>query len=288
MFVSGFTIARNVVQADYPIKEAIYSILPLCDEVVVAVAKSDDNTLEYIKSFDSDKIRIIETVWDDSLREGGKVLAVETNKALDAVSPEADWCVYIQADECLHEKDYDTMGKAMYSYLKNEEVEGFLFNYRHFYGSYDYLGDSRNWYRNEIRIVRNKKGVRSYKDAQGFRIDDRKLKVKALGAHVHHYGWVKHPELQLVKVKQANKLWHSDDYIEDKFKGDEFDYSNIDSINKFNDSHPAVMQERIRKQNWEFDHDISRKNFSFKKRLLYWFEKKTGIRIGEYKNYDLV
>ena len=86
MFVSGFTIVRNAIRFDYPIVEAIKSILPLCDEVVVAVGKSEDETLQLIKSINDSKIKIIETIWDDSLREGGKVLAAETNKAYDAIS----------------------------------------------------------------------------------------------------------------------------------------------------------------------------------------------------------
>ncbi|HET6991129.1 MAG TPA: glycosyltransferase family 2 protein, partial [Bacteroidia bacterium] len=92
MFVSGFTIVRNAIKYDYPIVEAINSILPLCNEVIVAVGKSEDETLQLIKSINDPKIKIIETVWDDSLREGGKVLADETNKAYDAISEKADWC----------------------------------------------------------------------------------------------------------------------------------------------------------------------------------------------------
>ena len=61
MKISGFTIARNVVKYDYPIVEAITSILPLCDEVIVAVGKSEDDTLALIKSINSPKIKIIET-----------------------------------------------------------------------------------------------------------------------------------------------------------------------------------------------------------------------------------
>ena len=75
MKVSGFSFIRNAIFFDYPIVEAIRSILPLCDEVVIAVGQSDDATLELVQSIDSQKIKIIETVWDDSLRQGGKVLA---------------------------------------------------------------------------------------------------------------------------------------------------------------------------------------------------------------------
>lgn len=286
MFVSGFTIARNVVKADYPLREAVFSILPLCDEMVIAVGKSDDATLGFVKSFDSPKIRIIETVWDDSLREGGKVLAVETDKAFDAVSPQADWCFYIQADECLHEQYLETVREAMIDYKEDKQVDGLLFNYRHFYGSYDYLADSRNWYRKEIRVIRNDKKIRSYKDAQGFRKDGRKLKVKAIDAYMFHYGWVKHPKQQLEKLKQARKLWHSDEFLEKTYADvNEFDFSIVDSLDKYQGSHPAVMKERIAGKNWEFEHDISIKQMGFKKRFLHWIERLTGWRVGENCNY---
>lgn len=290
MFVSGFTIARNVVKADYPIKEAILSILPLCDEVIVAVGKSEDSTLEYIKTIDSDKIKIIETVWDDSLREGGRVLADETNKALKAVNPNANWCIYIQADECLHEKDYVHLRQMMQLYKSDDNIDGLLFNYNHFYGTYDYLADSRAWYKREVRIIKNKPEIFSYKDAQGFRKhNNQKLSVAQTQASVYHYGWVKHPKLQLEKLKQARKLWHSDDFLENEYKDElEFDFSSIDSLKRFEGIHPQIMFDRISKKNWTFDFDIKRKKMSLKKRILYWIEKISGWRIGEYRNFKTV
>src|ERR1035437_662283 len=83
MKVSGFTFIRNATKFDYPVVEAIKSILPVCDDFVVAVGNSDDNTLDLIQGIDKQKIRIIETVWDDSetMKKGGKVFALETDKA---------------------------------------------------------------------------------------------------------------------------------------------------------------------------------------------------------------
>lgn len=149
-------------------------------KVVVAVGESEDDTLALIKSIDPKRIEIVKTVWDDSLRQGGKVLALETNKAFDAVSADFDWCVYIQADEVLHEKDYPEILRAMKAYKDDAKIEGLLFKYLHFWGTYDYIGVSRNWYRHEIRILKNDKAIRSYKDAQGFRKHGRKLQVKKL------------------------------------------------------------------------------------------------------------
>jgi glycosyltransferase involved in cell wall biosynthesis len=53
MKVSGFTIVRNAIKYDYPIIEAITSILPICDEVIVAVGNSDDDTLGLIRSINN-------------------------------------------------------------------------------------------------------------------------------------------------------------------------------------------------------------------------------------------
>jgi hypothetical protein len=58
IFISGFTIARNVIKYDYPIKEAILSILPIVDEMVVLVGNSEDDTENYIRSIDNPKIKI--------------------------------------------------------------------------------------------------------------------------------------------------------------------------------------------------------------------------------------
>lgn len=167
MKVCGFTIVRNAIKYDYPVVESIKSILPLCDKVVVAVGNSDDGTLELIKSIDKVKIIIIETVWDDKLREGGTVLAVETNKSMDAISENFDWCVYIQADEVIHENSYPTIKNAMKKWLNVAEVEGLLFKYHHFWGTYDYIGINRQWYKNEIRVIRNNKQIRSYPHRRG-------------------------------------------------------------------------------------------------------------------------
>lgn len=289
MFVSGFTIARNVVKFDYPIVEAIRSILPLCDEIIVAVGKSEDETLQLIRSINDPKIKIIETVWDDTLREGGKVLADETNKAYDAISEKADWCFYIQGDEVIHEKYLPAIKEGMLKWKDDKSVDGLLFNYTHFYGSYDFVGDSRKWYRKEIRIIRKNASIRSYKDAQGFRhSDNTKLAVKQIDAHVYHYGWVKPPEAMQAKQESFHKMWHDDEWMKANIPvTDKFDYSQIDSLAKFTGTHPQVMQERINKQNWKFDFDPTKKKWGMKMRLLMWVEKTFGKRIGEYKNYTI-
>jgi hypothetical protein len=290
MKVTGFTIIRNALKFDYPVVEAITSILPLCDEFVVAVGNSEDETLQLIKSINSPKIRIIETVWDDGLRQGGQVLAIETNKAFDAISTDTDWCFYIQSDECVHERYLPSIKEAMLTYKDDKEVDGLLFNYIHFYGSYDYVGNSRRWYRKEIRVIKNNKSIRSYKDAQGFRkTDNAKLRVKAISAEIYHYGWVKPPKAQQAKQESFHKMWHDDEWMKKNIAAtEEFDYSQIDSLEEFKGKHPAVMHPRLDEVNWKFTFDRSQIRISAKDRMLLFIEKTTGWKVGEYRNYKII
>jgi hypothetical protein len=289
MKVTGFTFIRNAIKFDYPIVEAIASILPLCDNFVVAVGKSEDNTRNLIERIDPVKIKIIDTVWNDNLRTGGKVLAEETNKAFDAIEEETDWCFYIQGDEVVHEKYHNVIKDEMKLWMEDKKVEGLLFKYLHFYGSYNYTGDSRRWYRNEVRIIRNDKQIRSYRDAQGFRKNGKPLKVKPVDAHIYHYGWVKPPSAQQAKQETFNKLWHEDEWLEKNvIDTDEFDYSKIDSLKRFDGTHPAVMEERIKKQDWHFEFDTTSKKLSLKDKILLFIEKGTGWRAGEYRNYRII
>lgn len=289
MKISGFTIIKNAVKNDYPIVEAIKSILPVVDEMIVSIGESEDDTEQLIRSIQSDKIRIFHSVWDPALREGGRVLAVETDKAFKHISPDSDWAFYIQADEVVHEKYHAAIIEAAKKYKDDTRVEGLLFHYTHFYGTYDYVGDSRKWYDKEVRIVRNDSSIQSYKDAQGFRKNGQKLHVKLIDAFIFHYGWVKDPVQMKQKMYNAGKLWHSDEQMNEFLQtSDFFDFNEYDSVARYQHTHPLVMKDRIQRKNWNLQLDTSKKNFSFKNRVLYWIEKLTGKRLFTYANYKLI
>ncbi len=164
MKVSGFSFVKNAIKLYYPITEAIRSALPLVDEFIIACGDSDDGTTELIRSIGDPKIKIIETVWDKTHFVHGAVNAVQSNIALDSCS--GNWCFYLQADEVLHEKYVPILRERMERYLDVPAVEGFLFDYVHFYASYDLYQTAHNWYAKEIRLVRGGIGVRSWESAR--------------------------------------------------------------------------------------------------------------------------
>lgn len=291
MKISGVTIIRNAVINDYPVVEAIKSILPVVDEMIVAVGDSDDETEDLIKNICSDKIKIVHSQWDFSLRKGGSILAVETNKALAHISEDTNWIFYIQGDEVVHEQYHENIRRALQKYQHDEKVDGLLFKYLHFYGTYDYVADSRKWYNVETRIIRNNRNISAYRDAQGFRKDgNKKIDVALIDAYVYHYGWVKNPKQMKIKQKNMAPLWFEDDNLVSKIQAEEefFDYSNFDSLKKFTGTHPFVMKDRINKKNWHLELDVSRKKMKLKYRILQWIENLTGKRLFTFTNHIII
>ncbi len=288
MKISGFTIIRNAIINDYPALEAIKSILPVVDEMIVSVGKSEDDTEELIRSIGSPKIKIVQSEWDLSQLPGGRVMAIETDKAMRHISADADWAFYIQCDEVVHEKYHQSIISACNEQLNDKRIMGLVFNYVHFYGTYDYYGDSRRWYNKEIRIIRNDPRIYSFRDAQGFRMDGKRLPCKLINASIYHYGWVKSPALMDHKLRNLSTNWMGK-AMKERLENTEgiFNYDEFDSLERFKGTHPQVMLKRISEKNWELDIDVTKKRFTLKKWFLYAIEKLTGKRLFTFRNYEL-
>lgn len=247
--VSGFSIVRNAVKFGYPVAESLRSIAPLVDEIVVAVGRSEDDTLDLVRTLELPQLRIVETVWDDALREGGQVLAQQTNIALSHCR--CPWAFYLQADEVIHEDDHPRIRAALARWGDDPGVDALRFRFLHFEGTYAYVNYVR--YRKQCRIVRNNGEIRSVGDAAGFgRADGAPLRVRRTRARVFHYGWARAPEQLRKKTLAFQRLYHDDDaYIAERWGQVPAEYlSDVDIAFRFRGTHPAVMAGRVGKSSW--------------------------------------
>jgi hypothetical protein len=189
----------------------------------------------------------------------------------------------------------------MHKYIDQRKVEGLLFNFLNFFGDYNYYAPSRRYHQKEIRIIRNNKHYRSYRDSQGFRWFShpenmweeagRKLWVKPIDATIYHYSYVKDPKVQLMKhIAFGNRWQQNDDWINDFLEKnkDGYDYGEIDFLYKFAGTHPAIMRERISKQDWVFKYDASKNNMTVKERFMKLLQDITGRQFFIYKNYKIL
>jgi glycosyltransferase involved in cell wall biosynthesis len=278
-------------RSGYPLVESIKSVLPVVDEFVITVGKSDDDTLKTIKKIGDKKIKIIETVWNPRFTVKGRILAVQSN--IDLFQCTGDLAFYIQADEVFHDEDCQKITSLCEKHKTDNEVEGFLFDYTHFFGNYNWYGDSYHWYRKEIRVIKNHRGIISWRSAQSFRVDGNKINVIDSGARIFHYGWVRPPEVMAEKRRQHDELHHGKGHYQ-SIHNSSYSYLNeMDTkcMRPFTGTHPAVMKDRIK--NYELDFNPSMINYKpnfkdIKRRISNKIGKLTGWYPGEYKNYKLL
>jgi hypothetical protein len=168
-----------------------------------------------------------------------------------------------------------------------------LFDYLHFWGSYETYQKAHGWYRHEVRVIRNGLGIRSWQSAQGFRRDGRKLNVILCPATIWHYGWVRHPRLMKRKQVALDSLHHDAQWVDQRHPDREapFQYGSLRHLARFTGTHPRVMHDRIARKDWTVEEDptVTHRHNKLGNRALSFVENKILHRgIGEYKNYVLI
>ncbi len=279
MNIEGITFIRNGIKLGYPFQESMNSMAPLVNNIYVAVGDSEDETRNLVSQIP--KSKIFDTVWDLSPRRG-LILSEQTNfikeKALDA-----DFLIYLQADEVLHEDDYEIIKRDLVR-AKEQKADGILFNYIHFYGNTNTVQYTCTTYRREIRIIAPH--LVSVGDAQSFkRADGSKPRVIHSKARIFHYGWARMENLMVDKTKALDSLYN-DNKNEHSAK-----FKRLIGLYPFELSHPKVMENWIKTQGshvdiWKLPLHWGAKDL-FKIMRDFW-EFFSGYRIGEYKPYEII
>jgi glycosyltransferase involved in cell wall biosynthesis len=285
--LSGFTIVRNAVKLDFPLEASIRSLLPVCDEVVVNVGRSEDDTLDLVRSIGDPKIRIIESDWDMTIKN--KVLGDETLRAMRACRH--PWGIYIQADEVLHESGAQRLARAIQEHDADARVEGLLVRYLHFYGDLDTIALNRRWYRREVRAVRLDPGldIRPYQGAQGFRVgpDHRKIRARLTDAEMFHYGWAR-PARALRSKREVSQVLYP--WSKDREAGRPL-LPWFPGLRSFRGSHPVVARSWVDARRHDPERRVEPPHFRPEHLRFYAsdvIERLTGERVFEFRNYKLV
>jgi glycosyltransferase involved in cell wall biosynthesis len=290
--ISGFSLVRNGEKLGYPYLEALRSLAPLVDELVVAVGDSEDATLQRLGALRDEipcPLVLFDSPWDPKALKGGFELARQTNLALDRCRHEV--CLYIQADEVLHEDDAPVFLRDLERFANDPEADALAFQWVHFYGNFNTIVESRKWYRREIRAIKRSRKLRSYGDAQGFRIYENgawaKPRSALSSARYLHYGWVRPPQVMAAKSEVLDRLWHGD--ARDGQHRAETVYPRVFGMKQFRGTHPRVMHDRIARTS-DID-PFQAKNL--RRDLKYWrlwadskVESLTGWRAGEWTNWS--
>jgi glycosyltransferase involved in cell wall biosynthesis len=284
--ISGFTFIRNGVELGFPFEASIRSLLPLVDEFVVVVGKSNDDTLARIHAIGSTKIRVIETIWNERMADRGFVYAQQ--KMIAQFACTGDWAFYLEGDEVVHEAELANIRASVDKHHNNPAVEAFVFDYFHFYGTPDFVANSPAWYRRECRLIRNT--IRSYApDGQYWLITSdhkkgRNPQAALANAHIYHYGWVRSNEAMQKKLDQVSKFWsHGAPTIR---------YSAFDAqvLQPFTGTHPELVKpwlESSAEKSFTIDPDYKLSKREKRHRWLMKLEKAFGLDFSR-KHFKLV
>lgn len=286
--LSGFTLVRNAVKLDFPIVPAIRSVLEVCDEVVVNVGKSEDETRDLVASVGDPRVRILDSVWDFSKKN--EMLSQETLKAMAACRGE--WGIYIQADEVLEESGAQLLREKTREWDPDARVEGLLVDYLHFYGGFDQIATNRRWYRREVRCLRLGHDIRPYQGAQGFRVgpEFRKIRARPTGARMFHYGWARPARAIREKLEISKTIypWSRERSARELERG----YLEwLPLLKPFTGLHPRAAQAWVRERMVDPERRIGPRHFRAEHLRFYlseWIERLTGERLFEFRNYQLV
>jgi len=286
--LSGFTLVRNAVKLDFPIVAAIRSVLEVCDEVVVNVGKSEDDTRDLVASIRDPRVRILDTEWDFTKKN--IMLSIETQRAMDACA--GSWGIYIQADEVLHERGARILKDKVAEWDRDDRVEGLLVKYLHFYGGFDRIATSRRWYRREVRCIRLGKDIRPYQGAQGFRVGPsyRKIQARPTDAEMFHYGWARPAKAIKEKLEISKTIypWGGDRFDKEQARGF---LEWIPLLRDFTGDHPAAAHDWIAQRAHDPERVIGPARFRPEHVRFYisdWIERLTGARVFEFRNYEVV
>lgn len=285
MRISAFTFIKNGQLLGYPFIQSINSILPIVDEFVINVGKSEDNTLELVEEIGDPKIRVIQSHWNEEMKDRGYVYGQQ--KMIAQFNCTGDWAFYLEGDELVHEDDLTLIKESCEQHLHNSSVEAITFDYYHFYGNTNSYLDSPGWYRREARIIRN--SIRSYAPDGLFWLVLGRNKVGRYpksahsNARIFHYGWVRSEQQMNLKSRQVQRYWNK--------VHQEIDYRQIDQkiLKEFRGSHPALIKEWFPREEGLFQADpayrLGRKEI--KHRLMLCLEKWFGLELSK-KHYKQI
>lgn len=251
--ISGLSIIRNGVLLDYAFIESIRSALPLCDEYIVVLGDSDDDTRERILALDDPKIRIVDSTWSDRVEPRKCLLAQQTNIGLHLCR--GAWCLYMQADEALHEESLPRLRALMEETAEDPDVEAILLERLAFYGDGQHVVRAYpEALRYVPRIIKPHIGTHSIRDAMSVAIFDnwstRGRYPRALdsGEYLYRYTRVHTPEglaARSTAVHRGGTGTVNADVL--------LSYFPRPWITSFGGSHPEVMKERLARVGAQYD-----------------------------------
>lgn len=210
--------AANLLIMDYPFKAALESALNICDEAVVVVGQSEDDTLDWVRSEVSKypgRVIVEQTVFKFDL------MWQEEWWTLAQSLTDAEWLMYYDADEVIHEADAPVIREAM----ADPDIHLISLPFIHFYMTPRWERDyapraTRLGRRSQSYRMRNwRSAAMPHAPACQMVYTDREIdahnparpNMAVLETQIYHYSWCRD-----ATAAQISNLKHNDWYSDGK------------------------------------------------------------------------
>jgi len=206
MSLGGSIFVRNAVKFDYCIQEAVESLIPLCDEVVVLDCQSEDETLDVLRALGRQygNLRVYEGgEWECA--PNFERLAILANQAKEYLKTK--WHFMLQADEVLHEDSFPHIRKAIQRAGPGSKT--WMVKRFNLYPDFDHYvkESSRRKPCNDYPLRLGRRDIPAVSDAESLFLVGFNPRWKDL-IHIFHYGYVRKRDLILDKAIDMQSWFH--------------------------------------------------------------------------------
>tara|TARA_B100000131_G_scaffold311975_1_gene345515 strand:+ start:365 stop:2284 length:1920 start_codon:yes stop_codon:yes gene_type:complete len=120
--VSGYTTALNCIENGYPFVQSIKSMLPFCSEVVIVDGGSTDGTWEKLQELSDEHEKIIVKQVERDWNHPRFAVFDGDQKAEARKLCTGDFCWQQDADEIVHEDDYQNIANLVKTFPKQTDL----------------------------------------------------------------------------------------------------------------------------------------------------------------------
>lgn len=239
--LAGIVCVRNGDALDYSWREAVHSLLQVCDEVLISDCDSTDGTREAMNAWEcvSTKITLCNYPWSNPERTD-QWYPEWVNYARQ--HSKAKHCIYLDADEVLHEDDYGLIRKAA------DQGQTLFFKRLNFWrDAQSLIPEGVCCGTKVLRMAPSNMPVPS--DYPWLPAEETMKQAQESNIRVFHYGFLRKREAFFKKARVVQRIWAGsyDARLEaaEKFEGNWMTDPNVvpwtNELVPYNGTHPKVI-----------------------------------------------
>lgn len=246
--LGGNVCIRNGFRLDYCWEQAVRSLLPVCDQIILADCDSDDGTRERIDSWakTEPKITVVNFPWTNPVNDVNW-WPTFLNYARQHLS--TDMHIQLDADEVIHEQDYELIRNG-----RDSKSTLFFQRYNFWRDAQHLIPEGHCCGTKVLRMAPTNMPLPSDYPYEPAAATMQQAVTSAI--KVYHYGFLRHREQFFQKAREVQRIWVNDFdprlAAAERYEGNWMTHDGVvpwkDNLVKFEGTHPSVIHQWLRER----------------------------------------